>query len=162
MKDLLHGSLRGHLSPFGVDWLTGEAEGVRGLGRGRCDLTTKGKRLMEEFLGCQVEFRQGANFNSGKKDDPNVATAMLSMGLIRDFIIFAHASEGRVVYDGHLKPGCKGSFGREHMLAAWESEDEVEAWLNEYDGHRTSWGEYSWTKVYVDGTAGTLNRPVIQ
>ena len=161
MKDLLHGSLREHVKTFGVDMLTGEAEGIRGMGRILCDLTEKGKALWEKFLGSQVEFREHSNWNPGEKDDPAVASVMATMALLSEFLVFAWADRGCIVYDGVLVKEPKGAYREQDARSVWENDDELAGWLAESEYNQMMWDDYSWRKIHKEGTAGTRNTNVM-
>lgn len=75
------------LEKFGVIMLTGESCGY--AMRLLCDLTEKGKLLIEKFLGGTVSIKPDSNWNGGKKDDPHVGSVLLSRDVFSDLAAFA-------------------------------------------------------------------------
>ncbi len=77
------------LETLGINPLTGEAcsLGYRIL----CDLTARGKAIVERCLS--VEIRSG-NWNSGSKDDPHVASIMLTVEMLQPLAVFALLESG--------------------------------------------------------------------
>ena len=79
------------LRPFGIDALTGEA---CGLGyRLLCDVTAKGKAIVEKCLGTPALalFEQ---WNAGSKDDPHVGSIMLVPEMFTPLAVFAVLESG--------------------------------------------------------------------
>ena len=78
-----------HLREFGIDLLTGEAcsLGYRVL----CDLTQRGKCIVERCLGVQI---QSENWNHGSDDDPHVASIMLTQDMFVPLAVFALLESG--------------------------------------------------------------------
>ncbi len=56
-----------------------------------CDLTEKGKRIVERCLSVQI---QSENWNSGAKDDPHVASIMLTHEMLTPLAVFALLESG--------------------------------------------------------------------
>lgn len=90
-----------NLQEYGINALTGEADSysLRLL----CDLSQKGKDLMESFLGDTVSFKDGSNWNSHVGEDQAVAAVMLPYSILGDlcrFILF-HVEQKTYVYEFH-------------------------------------------------------------
>ena len=66
------------LREFGIDLLTGEACSL--MYRLLCDLTQNGKRIVERCLSVQI---QSENWNTGSRDDPNVASSVVAIVMWR-------------------------------------------------------------------------------
>lgn len=101
------------LEPFGVDPLTGEAcsLGYRIL----CDLTARGRAIIERCLSTEI---RSNNWNTGSKDDPNVASVMLVPEMLQPIAVFALLESGcREVWIAE-----RGTFGVE----ADDTEEQVE------------------------------------
>ena len=101
------------LEAHGIDPLTGEAcsLGLRIL----CDLTQKGKSVVEKCLSVEI---RSENWNSGSTNDPHVASIMLTTEMLQPIAVFAL-----------LESGCRevwvtdsAAFGVEPA----DTEDEVE------------------------------------
>ena len=91
-----------HLRAFGIDALTGEA---CGLGfRILCDVTAKGKKVLEKCLGTP-SLTLYESWNRGSQADPHVGCVMLVPELLLPLSVFA-ASPSR---------NLQGSLG----LSAW-------------------------------------------
>ena len=77
------------LREFGVDPLTGEAcaLGYRLL----CDLTERGKRIVERCLSVEI---QSENWNHGSDAEPHVAAIMLTQEMIVPLGVFALLDAG--------------------------------------------------------------------
>jgi hypothetical protein len=111
-----------HLRPFGIDALTGEA---CGLGyRLLCDLTARGKAIVEKCLGTPALtlFEQ---WNPGNKDDPQVGCILLVPEMCTPLAVFA------VLESGYQE--CWASRdGRVYALDPDDPQDAIEAvrrWL---------------------------------
>lgn len=78
------------LRQFGICFLTGEACGL--AMRGLFDLTQDGINILTEFFGA-VEFKR--NWNSGDKENPHVASALIPYSCLEDLYIFAALKCGR-------------------------------------------------------------------
>ena len=79
------------LEQFGIDPLTGEscAAGYRLL----CDLTAFGRHVVADFLGLTEEgFRP--NWNSGKMENPAVASIMLAHELVTPLAAWGFGMKG--------------------------------------------------------------------
>jgi hypothetical protein len=72
------------LGEFGIIVLTGEACSL--MYRTLCDLTQKGKRIVERCLSVEI---QSENWNCGSKDDPHIASIMLTQEMIVPLAVFA-------------------------------------------------------------------------
>ena len=77
------------LREFGIDLLTGEACSL--MYRLLCDLTQKGKRIVERCLSVQI---QSENWNCGSDEDPHVASIMLTQEMIVPLAVFALLDSG--------------------------------------------------------------------
>ena len=79
------------LSPHGVIPLTGEACGLSY--RVLCDVTAKGKKLLEKALGLK-DLGPAENWNRGSETDPHVGSVMLTVDLITFLGVFALLEAG--------------------------------------------------------------------
>jgi hypothetical protein len=77
------------LLPYGLDPLTGEACGLSY--RILFDLTAKGKEIVEKCLGCRITAEP---WNRGSKEEPHVASIMLSMEMLVPLGIFVLLENG--------------------------------------------------------------------
>ena len=101
------------LREFGIDLLTGEACSL--MYRLLCDLTQSGKRIVERCLSVQI---QSENWNSGSKEDPHVASIMLTHEMLVPLAVFAL-----------LESGCREVWVTDHTAIGVEpddTDDEVE------------------------------------
>jgi hypothetical protein len=101
------------LREFGIDALTGEAcsLGYRLL----CDLTERGKHIVERCLGVEI---RSENWNGGSEDDPHVASIMLTQEMLVPLAVFAL-----------LEAGCREVWVTDRAaigVDADNSEDDVE------------------------------------
>lgn len=145
------------LEKYGVDPLTGEAEGVVGFGRVLCDLTQRGVELMKAFLGGNVDFKEGSNWNGGRPENPHVASVMLQWAVLEQFVIFACLQSRNFAEVAIYYPKDKTSGRHEHMRAfktagtARHNRDNDKLLQEWYDIRVISSG----------GTAGTRNEHVM-
>lgn len=79
------------MSSHGIDPLTGEACGL--AYRILCDVTAKGKRILEKALGV-AELRLHENWNHGNDTDPHVGSIMLAFEVLPFFAVFALLEAG--------------------------------------------------------------------
>ena len=79
------------LSPHGVIPLTGEACGLSY--RILCDVTAKGKELLEKVLGVQ-ELGMSENWNRGSETEPHIGSVMLIPELLTALGVFALLEQG--------------------------------------------------------------------
>ena len=80
-----------HLRAFGIDALTGEA---CGLGfRILCDVTAKGKKVLEKCLGTP-SLTLYESWNRGSQADPHVGCVMLVPELLMPLSVFALLESG--------------------------------------------------------------------
>jgi hypothetical protein len=80
-----------HLTEFGIVPLTGES---CGLGyRILCDVTAKGKNILEKCLGIS-ELQLPANWNTGGEAEPHVGSIMLAPELLVPIAVFALLENG--------------------------------------------------------------------
>ncbi len=126
------------LRAFGLDCLTGEACGLNY--RVLFDLTAKGKKIVEKCLDVKIESEP---WNRGSKDDPHVASIMLSHEMIVPIGIFALLESGcSEVW--MLKDGALAGFdGHEHD-----------------DNYRAVLAEERQRRFAYQGTAGSRNQHV--
>lgn len=141
------------LEKYGVDPLTGEAEGIMGFGRWLCDLTERGAELMGRFLGGTVAFNRGSNWNAGRKDNPHVASIMLQWAVLEQFVIFACLQSGNFAEVAILYPRDKASGRYEQMRAFRTAGTARQAYMN--DRLLQEW--YDIRVISAGGTAGTRN-----
>lgn len=99
------------LRPYGITPLTGEACGL-GM-RVLCDLTPAGEKILTDFLGGNVSFKKGSNWNSGA-----VSSVMLPYSILKELGAFvlltryeyaiteAKIEKDRFAIDGVV--GCDG------------------------------------------------------
>lgn len=101
----------GALEPFGIVPLTGEAcaLGYRIL----CDLTEKGKRTVERCLSVEI---RSESWNSGSKDDPHIASIMLTQEMLVPLAVFAL-----------LESGCREVWVTQYAAFGVDQEDSDEA-----------------------------------
>ena len=95
------------LREFGIDPLTGEACSL--MYRILCDLTAKGKQVVERCLSIQL---QSENWNCGSQDDPHVASVMLTQEMIVPLAVFAL-----------LDAGCREVWVTDHAAIGIEATD---------------------------------------
>jgi hypothetical protein len=82
---------RDHLSEFGIVPLTGES---CGLGyRILCDVTVKGKLILEKCLGIP-DLKLPPNWNTGSEAEPHVGSIMLAPELLVPIAVFALLENG--------------------------------------------------------------------
>ena len=96
-----------HLRPYGIIALTGEACSL--MYRILCDLTQKGKTIVERCLSVQI---QSDSWNCGSEGDPHVASIMLSEEMIVPLAVFAL-----------LDAGCREVWIVEHAAIGIEPND---------------------------------------
>lgn len=79
------------LCPYGMDPLTGEA---CGLGyRLLCDVTLRGKRLIEKAFGIK-ELVLFPNWNHGSEQEPHIGSVLLPPALLVPLAVFALLEDG--------------------------------------------------------------------
>lgn len=135
---------------FGIGILTGEACGL-GM-RLLCDLSEKGKRLLEEFLGGCASFTEGSNWNSNVDNEPAVASALLAYSSWRELAAFCLLKEGYEVAAINVTR-WSGEAGVAGFRLDGQSLDDV---MKEHDIHRAA----NFRTFQVTGTAGTRNTHV--
>lgn len=77
------------LESYGINPLTAEACSL--AMRILCDLTAGGQAIVERCLGAEI---RSNNWNSGSKDDPNVASVMLVPEMLQPLAVFALLESG--------------------------------------------------------------------
>lgn len=80
------------MEQFGIRLLTGEACGY--AMRLLCDVTEDGKRLIQAFLGGNIEIKPGSNWNGGNVSDPHVGSILLPRGILMELGAFALLKTG--------------------------------------------------------------------
>lgn len=98
------------LRGYGIDLLTGEACSL--MYRLLCDLTQNGKRIVERCLSVQIA---SENWNSGSKDDPHVASIMLTREMLLPLAVFAL-----------LESGCREVWATDRAAIGVEPDDPQE------------------------------------
>jgi len=84
------------LKDYGIDPLTGEACAYNQ--RLLCDISKEGATLLKNFFGCNIDFINGTNWNSGVgMKSPAVSSIMLPKGILDDLRIF-------ILFHIHNKP----------------------------------------------------------
>ncbi len=76
------------LEKYGIVALTGEAEGISGLGRILFDLTEQGVDIVNKFLGGNITFMEHSNWNSQTNGKKHIACVMLGRRIIEDLNVF--------------------------------------------------------------------------
>ena len=111
------------LEIFGIDPLTAEAcsLGLRLL----CDLTQKGKSIVEKCLSVEI---CSENWNSGSRDDPHVASIMLSHEMLMPLAVFALLESGC----GEVWIAEQAAFG----IEAKDTEEQVDMMKRCHKPHR--------------------------
>jgi hypothetical protein len=101
-----------HLEPYGIVALTGEACSL--TYRVLCDLTQRGKSILERCLSVEI---RSEPWNTGSKEDPHVASAMLAPEMILPLAVFALLDAGcRVVWiTGSAAIGIEADDGEEDV-----------------------------------------------
>ncbi|MCC7424619.1 MAG: hypothetical protein IT428_30490 [Planctomycetaceae bacterium] len=99
------------LEPFGVIPLTGESD-VH-MHRILCDVTAKGKAIVERTLATELKLSE--NWNSGKKDDPHVGSLLLPFEFVPSIAVFALLSDTDVSEVWLMKGGAVFGFGVEDV-----------------------------------------------
>lgn len=74
------------LEEYGINALTGEACGY--AMRLLCDLNEDGKKLMVNFFGGNIEFRENSNWNSKVNGKEAIASIMLTRRMFEDIAKF--------------------------------------------------------------------------
>jgi hypothetical protein len=129
------------LIPYGIDALTGEA---CGLGyRLLCDVTAKGKVILEKLWGVQ-SLSLHPNWNQGTPDNPHIGSIMLTPDMWQPIGIFAL-----------LESGCREVWlMRNGSLLGIEPQDTPE----ELSNILLAPGNFQLTRRYAyRGTAGDRN-----
>jgi len=98
------------LEPYGIVPLTGEACSL--MYRILCDLTQKGRRIVERCLSVQI---QSENWNHGSENDPHVASVMLTHQMLVPLAVFAL-----------LESGCREVWVTDRFAVGIETDDSDE------------------------------------
>jgi hypothetical protein len=77
------------LGKFGIDALTGESD--QHVYRILCDVTAKGKRIIERTMDVKLELHDA--WNSGTKDEPHIGSLLLPFEFIPSIAVFALLSD---------------------------------------------------------------------
>tara|TARA_Y100000034_G_scaffold74318_1_gene89433 strand:- start:15867 stop:16289 length:423 start_codon:yes stop_codon:yes gene_type:complete len=103
------------LEQFGINALTGEANGIIGMQRLLCDVTIEGQRVLAEFFGMCMQ-GMPENWNSG-----SIGSIMLPGSILQDLIIFCYLQNYNAVYI------LKCNHGEYHVAS-----NDIDAVLNEH------------------------------
>ena len=90
------------LRQFGIEFLTGESNGIWGMSRVLCDLTTQGFDIIRSFFGLPDNVILANNWNNGEKDNPHIYSIMLPTSIIKDLIIFCYLTQYKYVYEAAM------------------------------------------------------------
>lgn len=154
LTDVLGTKRREHLRKFGVEMLTGEADGTT-MGRILCDLNHRGVELWTEFLGGNAMFTMGSNWNSKVDGEEAVASVLASVRLLDEFLVFAHVRAGRVVVEMTRKPGANHCWYGAGGIVVFDTWDEWRAFSS--DRAITNDYDYRAFSLWPSATAGTRN-----
>lgn len=99
------------LRPYGVDVLTGESD--LHCYRVLCDLSERGKRIIERVLDVQLTLHDP--WNSGTKDEPSVGSLLIPYEFVPCIAAFALLSDCNVTEVFLLKDGSALGFGVEDV-----------------------------------------------
>ena len=139
------------LEEFGIIGLTGEAEGVSGLGRVLCDLTKQGTEIVAEFLGMPLTFRYDDNGISSAVEfssnwnSQGIVSFMLPRGMIKDLLIYCFLQRHNYVVE--VEVDSKSNFKPIYELYAFDDLEE----MKEYPEFQIV------QRYYKTGTAGCRN-----
>jgi hypothetical protein len=101
------------LRPYGVDVLTGESDSHSY--RVLCDLSERGKRIIERVLDTQLTLHDP--WNSGTKDEPSVGSILIPYEFVPCIAAFALLSDRDVTEVWLLKDGSVLGFGVPDIVA---------------------------------------------
>src|SRR5690606_31043429 len=97
------------LEAYGIVLLTGESDAH--MYRILCDITARGKRIIERTLG--IEIKPAENWNGGSKSDPHVGSFLLPYEFVAPLAVFCLLSDPSVNEVWLLKNGQALGFGAE-------------------------------------------------
>jgi len=129
------------LSPHGIIPLTGEACGLSY--RVLCDVTAKGKKLLEKALGLK-DLGPAENWNRGSEADPHIGSVMLTVDLITFLGVFAL-----------LEAGCKEVWTQKEGrgVVGFEPSDDPQ----KVDAYKSVFADRLGRRFGYFGTAGDRN-----
>lgn len=99
------------LQPFGIDALTGESD--KHMYRILCDVTQRGKRILERMMDVQLTLHD--NWNSGAKDDPHIGSLLIPHEFVPSIAVFCLLSDTSVTEVWLMKSGSVLGFGVEDV-----------------------------------------------
>lgn len=97
------------LETFGIDPLTGESD--THMYRILCDVTQKGKRIIERTLATELVLSE--NWNSGSKDDPHIGSLLLPTEFVPSIAVFCLLADTVITEVWLLKGGSVVGFEAE-------------------------------------------------
>lgn len=97
------------LENYGIVPLSGESDAHNF--RILCDLTARGKRVIERTLG--LEIKPAENWNSGRTSDPHIGSFLLPLEFVPCLAVFALLSDTTINEVWLLKEGGAIGFGVE-------------------------------------------------
>jgi hypothetical protein len=112
------------LDEFGIDLLTGESCGY--MFRYLCDVTARGKRIIEKCLDCELKLHE--NWNRGSPSDPHIGSVMLSPQFFAPLAAFALLDDGFAEV-WILKSGTVVGIEKD------EDPERSKFWRTAYEGH---------------------------
>jgi hypothetical protein len=99
------------LESYGIIPLTGESDAH--MYRVLCDVTKRGKSIIERTLALRIE--PAENWNSGSKDDPHVGSFLLPQEFVAPLAVFCLLSDPNVTDVWLMKDGSVIGFGVEDV-----------------------------------------------
>jgi hypothetical protein len=111
------------LEAHGIEALTGESDAFSY--RILCDVTARGKRIIERTLDTKLTLSE--NWNSGTKDNPSIGSLLLPLEFVPSIAVFALLSDTDICEVWLLKSGSVVGFGVEDV-------DMKEALRKHYEG----------------------------
>lgn len=95
------------LEAYGIDALTGESD--THMYRILCDVTQKGKKIIERTLATELVLSE--NWNSGSKDDPHIGSLLLPTEFVPSIAVFCLLTDQDIAEVWLLKGGSAVGFG---------------------------------------------------
>lgn len=126
------------LRPYGVVLLTGESCGLSY--RLLCDVTDRGRAIIEKCLGVRITFAE--SWNRGTDDEPHTGSILLAPEMLVPLGVFAL-----------LETGCTEVWLIERWLLGIEYDDKADAIAAAHEMH----GEKLVRRFRYGGTAGDRN-----
>lgn len=99
------------LEPFGIDPLTGESDAH--MYRILCDVTQRGKRIVERTMDVEITFAE--NWNRGRKDDPHIGSFLLPYEFVPSIAVFCLLTDPDISEVWLMKGGSVMGFGVEDV-----------------------------------------------